>query len=124
MSEEKKRPESEKEQERKKRIPIGKIFYHNTFVLAFSFAVAVVTWFLMAASSTERDIVISDVPVEVRLSAAAEEEGLQVFQMNYTTVDVQVSGNNMLTSQLTASDFEAFVTLNPVSYTHLRAHET
>lgn len=115
MSEEKKRPESEKEQERKNRIPIGKIFYHNTFVLAFSFAVAVVTWFLMAASSTERDIVISDVPVEVRLSAAAEEEGLQVFQMNYTTVDVQVSGNNMLTSQLTASDFEAFVTLNPTS---------
>ncbi len=115
MNEEKKRPEKENGQKRKNRIPIGKIFYHNTFVLAFSLVVAVVAWFLMAASSTERDIVISDVPIEARLSAAAEEEGLRIFHMNYTTADLEVSGNNMLTSQLSAGDFEVFVTLNPTS---------
>lgn len=113
MSEEKKR--SEHPEKKKHRIDIGKIFYHNTFVLVFSLVVAVVSWFLVAASSSERGITISDVPIETRLSAAAEEEGLQIFHMSYDSVDLEVSGNNMLTSQLTASDFEVSVTLNPTS---------
>ena len=45
MNEEKKRPETPETPKKKNAISLGKIFYHNTFVLAFSFVVAVVTWF-------------------------------------------------------------------------------
>lgn len=115
MSVEKKRPEESKS--KRKRIPLGKIFYHNTFVLVFSFAVAVVSWFLMAANSSDRGVVIEDVPIEVRYSSAAEEEGLKVFNKSSDTVNLQVTGNTLLTSQLTANDFEVTVTLNPTSTT-------
>ena len=50
-----------------------------------------------------------------------QEEGLQIFSMSHTTADVEVSGNNLLTSQLSASDFEVSVTLNPTSNTSWRA---
>ena len=114
MSGEKKRPEEVKT--KKKRIPLGKIFYHNTFVLIFSFEnVAVVSWFIMAANSSDRGVVVENVPIDIRYSSAAEEEGLKVFNMSSSTVDLQVTGNTLLTSQLSANDFEATVTLNPTS---------
>ena len=115
MNEEKKRPETPETPNKKNAISLGKIFYHNTFVLAFSFVVAVVTWFLMYANSAERNVVIHDVPITQQVSSAAQEEGLQIFSMSHTTADVEVSGNNLLTSQLSASDFEVSVTLNPTS---------
>lgn len=116
MSEQKKRP-AEPGGEKRHRFSIGKIFFHNTFVLAFSFVVAVISWFMVSASSSDRGVTISNVPVEVRYSAAAQEEGLQVFHMSDETVDLQVLGNNLLTTSLTASDFEVSVTLNPSSTT-------
>ena len=115
MNEEKKRPEESKGDSQKKRFSLGKIFYHNTFVLVFSFVVALVSWFLMYANSSDLGVVVEDVPIEIRYSSAAEEEGLQVFHMSRNTVDLQVTGNTMLTSQLTASDFMVTVTLNPTS---------
>ena len=75
MNEEKKRPETPETPKKKNAISLGKIFYHNTFVLAFSFVVAVVTWFLMYANSAERNVVIHDVPITQQVSSAAQEEG-------------------------------------------------
>ena len=115
MSEEKKRPEESKTRSKKKRISFGNLFYHNTFVFVFSLAVAVVSWFLMSANSSDRGVIVEDVPIQVRYSSAAEEEGLEVFNMSNTTVDLQVTGNTLLTSQLTAADFEVTVTLNPTT---------
>lgn len=111
MSEEKKRPEEPRG--KKKRVALGKIFYHNTFVLFFSLAVAIISWFIMMANSSDRGITVENVPVQVRYSSAAQEAGLQVFHMSSETVNLQVTGNTLLTSQLTAKDFEVSVTLNP-----------
>ena len=113
MNEEKKRPEEPKG--KKAPFTVKNVFYHNTFVLAFSFVVAVVVWFIMSANSASRNVVIHDVPIKVNISSAAQEEGLQIFNMSYNTADVEVSGNNLLTSRLTADDFEVSVTLNPTS---------
>ena len=113
MNEEKKRPEEPKG--KKAPFTVKNVFYHNTFVLAFSFVVAVVVWFIMSANSASRNVVIHDVPIQVQISSAAQEEGLQIFNMSYNTADVEVSGNNLLTSRLTADDFKVSVTLNPTS---------
>lgn len=115
MSEEKKNvPEAPGE--RKKKFGLRNIFYHNTFVLIFSFAVALVAWFIMAAASdTERPFTVYDVPIQTKLSSEAEADGLRVFNMSYNAADIEVSGNSLLTSKLTPEDFDVTVTLNPTS---------
>lgn len=115
MKAEEKRP-SEKGGEGKKRFALRNIFFHNTFALIFSFCAALITWFIVAAGSeTDRPITIYDVPIEVKLSAAAQEDGLQVFNQSYSTVDLEISGNSLITNKLTAEDFIVSATLNPTS---------
>ena len=46
------------------KLSLRNIFYHNTFVLVFSFAIALVTWFVMAYNSDmNRTFTIQDVPI-------------------------------------------------------------
>ena len=78
MNEEKKRPEEPKG--KKAPFTLKNMFYHNTFVLVFSFVVAVVAWFIMSANSVARNVVIHDVPIQANVSSAAQEEGLQILQ--------------------------------------------
>lgn len=113
MSEEKRSPG--KVREKLKKETIGGMFYHNTFVLIFSLAVAIISWFVLAAGNTEKNLNIADVPINVKLSQAAEEDGLRVFKMSYTTADLEIAGNNLITSRLSADDFEVTASLNPTS---------
>ena len=74
---------------------------------------ALCTWFLMAAGSERNDTyTIYDVPIEVTLSAEAEADGLRVFNKSYSTADIEVSGNSLITSKLTADDFRVTASLN------------
>lgn len=106
---------AENGKEKKNRLELKKIFYHNTFVLIFSFIVALVAWFVMASESTESNTIITDVPITVSYSPAAEEDGLRVFNMSYNSADLEISGSSLITNKLTSDDFEVSVTLNPTS---------
>ena len=98
------------------KLSLRNIFYHNTFVLVFSFAIALVTWFVMAYNSDmNRTFTIQDVPIVVVPSTEAEADGLRVFNMSYAAADIDVSGNSLITSKLTAEDFKVTVSLNPTS---------
>lgn len=100
----------------KKKFRLSGIMYHNSFVLACSFAVALVSWFVIAAGSNmNRTYFIQDVPVNVTLSTQAEADGLRVFNQSYNTVDIEVSGSSLITRGLTADDFDVTVALNPTS---------
>lgn len=101
---------------KKEKLSLRNIFYHNTFVLAFSFVIALVTWFVMAyGSDMNRTYTIQDVPITVVPSTEAEADGLRVFNMSYATADIEVSGNSLITSKLTAEDFKVTASLNPTS---------
>ncbi len=117
MSEEKKTPSREGEPSEKKehKLALGNIFYHNTFVFLFSLLTAIVSWFIMAAGNEDSPYVIYDVPIEIKLSAAAEEAGLQVFNCSSSTADISVSGSSIVTNKLTAENFAVSATLNPTS---------
>lgn len=114
MAEEKK-PLREEGEGKKEKFSLRNIFYHNTFVMAFSFTVALVTWFAMAMQSTDNNQIVRDVPITVQYSPAAEEDGLRVFNMSYNSADLEIAGNSLITSKLTAEDFSVTVTLNPTS---------
>lgn len=114
MGEEKKNSQEEPEK-KEGGLKLRNIFYHNTFVLIFSFCVALISWFVMAAGNTDKNLTIADVPITVKLSQAAEEDGLRVFKMSYSSADLEIAGNNLITSKLSTDDFEASVNLNPTS---------
>lgn len=105
-----------KDGKKKMKLAFGNLFYHNTFVLVFSFVIALTTWFVMAANSDRNNTyTIYDVPIEVVVSEEAEADGLRVFNMSYATADIEVSGNSLITSKLTAEDFSVTANLNPTS---------
>ena len=91
------------------------LLYHNSFVLAVSFVVAMIIWFMVASSNTESNTIIRDVPIEVQRSASAEQEGLRVFEISYTEADLEIEGSSLITGRLTPDDFNVFVNFNPVS---------
>lgn len=117
MSAEKKTPSTQGEPSEKKehKLSLGNIFYHNTFVFLFSLLTAIVAWFIMAAGNEGSPYVIYDVPIEIKLSAAAEEAGLQVFNRSAATADISVSGSSIVTNKLTVENFAVTATLNPTS---------
>ncbi len=101
--------------ETKKKRSLGDLFYHNTFVLIFSFCTALVIWFVMASQNTENNKIIRDVPIAVKMSDAATEDGIRVFNQSYAAADLEIAGNSLITNKLTAEDFEVTATLNPTS---------
>ena len=114
MDEEKKASQEEPEK-KKKKLSLNGIFYHNTIVLIFSFCVALISWFVLAAGNGDSNRVITDVPISVKLSSAAEEDGFRVFNMSYNTADLEISGSSLITNKLSAADFEVSVNLNLTS---------
>lgn len=111
-----KKDNEEPQGKQKHKFSLSGLIYHNSFVLACSFVVALIGWFVIASNSDLNRIrVINDVPVTITLSAQAEAEGLRVFNTSYATVDIEVSGSSMITSSLSADDFEVTAALNPAS---------
>lgn len=90
------------------------LFENNTFVLIFSFFCAVVVWFTMMDSELEgRGTVISNVPIQVEVSEAAQEAGVRIFEQSHSSTEVSVTGNAMVTSRLTTEDIGVTASLDP-----------
>lgn len=98
-----------------KQYSLRALFAHNTFLLIFSFVVALVVWFVMQRAEMENNMAIRDVPIDVQLSEAAAADGVQIFNMSYSTADLEISGSNLITNRLGAEDFTVTGTLNPLS---------
>lgn len=113
----KKQPSDEKgetSEKKKKRLKISELFYNNHFVMVFSVVCALILWFIMAATNTtERPWEITNVPVEVELSASAQEENLKVFDQSVTEATVSVTGNSIIVNRLTSADIKAVASLSP-----------
>lgn len=105
----------EQERQPKHKFKFSGLIYHNSFVLACSFIAALVGWFITAAGSNDLNRTVYDVPIQFTMSAEAEADGLRVWGSSYQTVDIEVSGSTMITSKLTAEDFEVTAALNPTS---------
>lgn len=102
--------------EKRKRLKISELFYNNHFVMVFSLVAALVLWFIMSlTNTTERPLEINDVPIEITLSPAAQEDNLKVFEQSDTTATVSVSGSSIIVNRLKASDMKAVATLYPTS---------
>jgi YbbR domain-containing protein len=88
-----------------KKISISRIFYNDKFVLIFSIFASVILWVVMASTNTqERPHEIPNVPISIKLSDAAQEDGLKVFSPVNATATVSIKGNSLIVNQVRASD--------------------
>ena len=90
-----------------KRFSLGKLFYNNKFALVFSIFAAVVLWVITVSTDTESyPHAITNVPVNITLSDAAQKNGLKVFSPVNATATVYVKGNSIVVNQLKSSDLQ------------------
>lgn len=103
------------ENSRKAKLTVRNVFYHNTFVLIFSFICAVVIWFTMAANnSLGKPTKVYDVPITVQLSDAAQEEGIRVFSQSIRQAVVSITGSGVIVNKVTADDLSVVARLSPL----------
>ncbi|WP_277668526.1 YbbR-like domain-containing protein [Caproiciproducens galactitolivorans] len=106
-----------------KKFSIGRLFYNDKFVMFFSVLMAIGLWIFMALTDTEEfPRQITDVPIIIRLSDAAQEDGLKVFSPVNQTATVSIKGNSLVVKQIQASDLEVVAQLastitSPGNYT-------
>ncbi len=95
-----------------RRINLGRLFYNNKFVLAFSVVASLLLWVGLAYTNTEEfPHAIENVPVTITLSDAAQTDGLKVFSPTDETAKVYVKGNSLVVSQLQSSDLHVVAPL-------------
>lgn len=90
-----------------KKLDFSMLLYNDRFVMAFSVFAAVILWFVMATVNTqERPRVIYDVPVEVKLSDASQEQGLKVFDQTVKFAKVSIRGNSIVVNRIKAENIQ------------------
>ena len=93
-----------------------KIFGNRIVLFALSFCISFVAWLWMNATNTEvRPRTLVDVPIQIQVSDAAQEEGIKVFSQSYTTADVSLTGSSVVLNKITADDLTVVATLSPNS---------
>lgn len=106
-----------------KKFSIGSLFYNNKFVMFFSVLAAIGLWIFMALTNTEEfPRQIQGVPITIRLSDAAQADGLKVFSPVNQTATVSIKGNSLIVKQIQPSDLEVVAQLastitSPGNYT-------
>ncbi len=113
----KKLPEAEP---KKKKFRLGKLFYNNRFLMAFSVFCAAVLWVIVSLTSyTEQTVVISNVPVAYKLPSTVEDEdnglGLKIIEKGVSSVDVTISGNRYIVGQIKADDLVAIAQFTDIT---------
>lgn len=89
------------------------LFYNNRFVMAFSLAMAVVVWLIVAIQFSPQDErVVKDVPVKINMSSNIETFDLQIFGISDFKVDVTVSGKRYMVASNSLSADDLIVTAN------------
>ncbi|MFU0831354.1 MAG: YbbR-like protein [Oscillospiraceae bacterium] len=90
-----------------KKFSINRLFYNNKFVLFFSLIISIFLWLFITSTDTENHPrAITNVPIEITLSDAAQADGLKVFSPVNKTATVYIKGNSLVVNQVNADDLK------------------
>lgn len=90
---------------------LTRFFSHNITLMVLSFVLAFTIWFIININSkTDSSETISNIPIQIELSDAAKENGLEVFRIDDINASVEVSGNRITVDSLTADDITVYAT--------------
>lgn len=86
---------------------LGSLFYNNKFVMVFSVFLSFILWITIAALGSEKQTkLISDIPVNIKLSETAEQEGLEIFDAENIKASVSVTGNRLVMGMISKDDIK------------------
>lgn len=98
--------------EKIKKINLGRLFYNNKFVAAFSVVLSLIIWIIVYSSGTESvPVTISDIPVDIQLSNSAIQDGLKIFSSHDLKARVEISGNRLVIGQVTKDNIQISASL-------------
>ena len=90
---------------KKNKFQISKLFRNDKFLIIFAFVCSCVLWFIFSQNSSEDTITtITDVPITVRLSQDATEDGMRVFSKSTDKASVSISGNKITVGSIKPED--------------------
>ena len=90
-----------------KKFSLNHLFYNNKFVLFFSLVISIFLWLFITSADTENHPrAITNVPIEITLSDAAQTDGLKVFSPVNQTATVYITGNSLVVNQVNADDLK------------------
>jgi hypothetical protein len=90
-----------------KNFSINHLFYNDRFVLFFSLIISIFLWLFVTSADTENyPRAITNVPIEITLSDAAQADGLKVFSPVNKTATVYITGNSLVVNQVNAEDLK------------------
>ncbi len=93
--------------EKFKKINFSKLFYNNKFVAIFSVLISFIIWVAVSSNTSESvPVVIGDIPVDIKLSESAVQDGLRIFSGNDITARVEITGNRLVVGQVTKNDIQ------------------
>ncbi|HEX3017473.1 MAG TPA: CdaR family protein [Caproicibacter sp.] len=95
-----------------KKVAWNRLFYNNKFAIFFSILLSIILWAVLITNDTQdHPHVITDVPIKVTLSSAAQQDGMKVFNQSPTTATVYVKGNSLAVNALKSGDLVAEASL-------------
>lgn len=95
-----------------KKVAWNRLFYNNKFAIFFSVLLSIILWAVLITNDTQdHPHVITDVPIKVALSSAAQQDGMKVFNQSPTTATVYVKGNSLAVNALKSGDLVAEASL-------------
>lgn len=95
-----------------KKVAWNRLFYNNKFAIFFSVLLSIILWSVLITNDTQdHPHVITDVPIKVTLSSAAQQDGMKVFNQSPTTATVYVKGNSLAVNALKSGDLVAEASL-------------
>lgn len=84
---------------------LSRLFSHNITLLILAFVLAFTAWlYLNGTAETDTSVTVKDIPIELELSEAAVDDGLQIFKGNDQKANVDVQGNRVTVGSLSSSD--------------------
>lgn len=91
--------------EKLSKISLKSIFYNNKLTFFVSVMASFIIWIIINSSgASSKPITITDIPVSIKLSERAVQDGLRIFNGNNTKAQVDIAGNKLIVGQITKDD--------------------
>ncbi len=101
---------------KKKKFSLTRLMNNNKFLLILSFVISLVIWMYMSMGTTsDTNVTINDIPIQIELPEAASESGLQIFSGADQKASITVTGSRATLGSVSASDITVTAAANSIS---------
>ncbi len=88
-----------------KKFSLNWLMQNNKFLLILSFVISIILWiYVSSGTTTDTNVTITDIPIQIELSDEARESGLEIFSGADQKASISVTGSRAILGSITSSD--------------------